>query len=294
MKVIANPIAGRGAGAKLLPSIERALHYLGAEFDVVCTTRPWEGVDLARQAAEAGYETVVAVGGDGLIQEVVNGLMEAAGDDVAGTLGVIPVGSGNDFVKMFNIPLEPVAACRRLMEGGTRLVDVGRVGDRFFHNGLGMGFDALVGIEAQKITWLTGFPMYLFAVLRTLLLTYRTPQVTIEMDDRILSQSVTMIGVGNGRCLGGGFWITPDAEIDDGLFDVAIARGLSRLGILALLPHVMKGTHVDKEPVTMAQARRIVVDSAEPLPVHADGEILYTDATHIEVEILPKRLRVIG
>ncbi|MFQ6057405.1 MAG: diacylglycerol/lipid kinase family protein [Anaerolineae bacterium] len=293
-KIIVNPWAGRGAGEKLLPTIEDTLRRLEVDFDVDRTTRPTEATDLTRRALAAGYETIVAVGGDGLVHEMVNGLFMETGGEVAGTLGIIPIGSGNDFIKMLDIPTDLVAACYNIVQGKTRLVDAGRINDRYFANSVGTGFDALVAIEAQKIRWLTGLPLYLLAVFRTLALTYRTPQATIELDGETISQTITMIAIMNGRCYGGGFWITPDAENDDGLFDLAIARGLSRPGILRLLPEVMRGTHTDKEPVTMARARRVVIHLAEPLPVHADGEIIYTEARHLELEVLPRRLRVIG
>lgn len=293
-KLIVNPVAGRGAGEKALPIVRNTLQRLDVEFDVACTTRCGEATILAQEALAEGYDVLVAVGGDGLAHEIANGMLMETGGEVVGTLGIIPIGSGNDFVKMLDVPTDLVAACYHLIEGKTRLVDVGRINDRYLVNSMGTGFDALVSIEAQKIKWLTGLPLYLLAVFRTLALTYRTPQATIELDGETISQTITMIAVMNGRCYGGGFWITPDAENDDGLFDLAIARGLGRLEILRLLPDVMKGTHTDKEPVTMARARRVVIHLAEPLPVHADGEILYTDARHLELEVLPGKLRVIG
>jgi len=293
-KLIVNPVAGRGAGEKALPIVRDTLQRLGVEFDITCTTRPAEAMILAREAMAEGYDVLVALGGDGLAHEIVNGMLMETEGEAVGTLGIIPIGSGNDFVKMLDVPTDLVAACYHLVEGKTRLVDVGRINDHYLVNSMGTGFDALVSIEAQKIGWLTGLPLYLLAVFRTLALTYRTPQATIELDGETISQTITLIAVMNGRCYGGGFWITPDAENDDGLFDLAIARGLGRLEILRLLPDVMKGTHTDKEPVTMARARRVVIHLAEPLPVHADGEILYTDARHLELEVLPRKLRVIG
>jgi YegS/Rv2252/BmrU family lipid kinase len=309
MQVILNPYAKRGATAERKAEILRALRDQGLEFDLVETTEPGAGVRLARQAAEAGYTSIVVVGGDGTLHEVVNGLLLAGvgPDDV--TLGVVPVGSGNDFSKMLDLPAEDVVtAGTRIARGHTRLVDVGRVNrlvsgnrvvyslgeerPRYFINAIGIGFDALVALETQKITWLTGLPLYLVAVIRTLTLRYRTPHMDILLDGEKISQRTTLVAIGNGRCQGGGFWLTPDAEIDDGQFDLAIARQLTRLGILRLLPDVMQGTHVDKEPVTMARARHVTIDTAYPLPVQADGEMLATRATHLEVEVLPRRLRM--
>jgi YegS/Rv2252/BmrU family lipid kinase len=308
-KVIFNPIAGRGLVAQLKPTIIETLQRFELEFDATETTDRGDGVRLAREAVEAGYRSVIAVGGDGMVHEIVNGLMHAGigPDDVV--LGVIPAGSGNDFVKMLDLPGEDIAtACLRISRGETRVVDVGRINEmvsggrpvfsasagrpRYFANMLGIGFTGLVAVESQKIDWLTGLPLYLVALIRTLALTYRTPQIEIDLDGNLISQRTTEVAVANGRCQGSGFWMTPDAEVDDGWFDLAIARGLSRVGILRLIPDLMRGTHVDKEPVTMARARHVTIDSAYPLPVQADGEILASRVTHIELEIVPQKLRV--
>jgi len=309
MLVILNPYARRGTAAELKPRVLEGLRTHGLEFDLVETSGPGDAVRLAREACDAGYTTIVAVGGDGTIHETVNGLQQAGmgPDDV--TLGIVPTGSGNDFVKMLNLPSDdPMVACERIARGRTRIVDIGLVktliaqdgphipsgegSSRYFVNALGIGFDALVALETYKITWLTGLPLYLIAVIRALALRYLTPHMDIDLDGHRISQSTTLVAIGNGRCQAGGFWLTPDAEVDDGQFDLAIARQLSRLGILRLLPEAMQGTHVDKEPVTMARARHVAIRTASPLPVQADGEILATAATYLEAEVVPRRLRV--
>ncbi|MFQ5592552.1 MAG: diacylglycerol/lipid kinase family protein [Anaerolineae bacterium] len=304
-----NPIAGRGLAARLEPTVVETLRRYDVEFDAVATTDRGDGVRLARDAVETGYHSIIAVGGDGIVHEVVNGILHAGAgpDDV--TLGILPAGSGNDFVKMLDLPGEDIAtACLRIGRGQTRVVDVGRINEMmsggrpvysesagrpgYFANMLGIGFTGLVAIESQKIDWLTGLPLYLVALIRTLALTYQTPQMEMNLDGNLISQRTTEVAIANGRCQGGGFWMTPDAEVDDGWFDLAIARGLSRVGIMQLIPDLMRGTHVDKEPVTMARARRVTINSAHPLPVQADGEILASRATYLDLEILPQKLRV--
>lgn len=308
---IFNPNAGRGLATRLKPTITDTLQRYDVDFDVVETNDRREGIRLAYEAVQDGYRQIIAVGGDGIVHEIVNGVMqtEAAPDDVI--LGVIPAGSGNDFVKMLDMPAADVAtACKRIARGHTRMVDVGRINEMtsagravysikdgrpgYYHNMLGIGFTALAAFESERIDWLTGVPLYLVAAIRTLALTYRTPHMDIDLDGNLLSQRTTEVAVGNGRCQGGGFWITPDAEIDDGWFDLAIARGLSRVGILRLLPDVMQGTHINNEPITMARARYVTIDTAYPLPVQADGEILASRVNHIEVEVLPQRLCVVA
>lgn len=311
IQVILNPHARRGAAAELKPRVLQALRTHGLECDLVETRSPGDAVRLAREACDAGYTTIVVVGGDGTVHEAVNGIQQAGAgpEDVA--LGIVPAGSGNDFIKVLDLPPDdPTVACERIARGRTRVVDIGHLKSlvtqdgarsptqearpRYFVNALGIGFDALVALETYKITWLTGLPLYLIAVIRALALRYDTPHMDIELDGRRISQSTTLVAIGNGRCQAGGFWLTPDAEVDDGLFDLAIARRLSRLGILRLLPEAMQGTHVDKEPVTMARARCVAIRTASPLPVQADGEILATAATYLEAEVVPRRLRVLA
>lgn len=306
---IVNPTAGRGLAGRLKPTIVETLRRYDVDFDAVETARRGEGARLAHQAVEAGYSSIIAVGGDGIVHEIVNGILQAGAtpDDV--TLSIIPAGSGNDFVKMLDLPAEDIAtACRRISRGQTRLVDVGRINtliseDRavfsiednapgYFINMLGIGFTALAAHESEKIDWLTGLPLYLVAAIRTLALNYRTPHMDIDLDGNLISQRNTEVAVSNGRCQGGGFWLTPDAEVDDGWFDIAIARGLSRVGILRLIPDVMQGTHTENEPVTMGRARYVTIDTTYPLPVQADGEILASSTTHMVLEILPQTLRV--
>jgi len=293
-RLIYNPTAGRGRAKGLLPEIQRALQAVEIETEVAQTGAPGDAQALARQAAQEAVALVIAVGGDGTLQEIANGLVDGSPNGAPPVLGLIPAGTGNDFLKTLGVPNDWRAACDVIARNQSRPIDVGRINGRVFVNNVGVGFDAQVGIEAQKVKGLRGQAVYMAALARTLLLSYRTPQVTIQCDDETFTQSITMLNIGNGRCSGGGFWLTPQAELGDGLLDVCVIRGLSKPQILALVPHVMKGTHVSKEPVQMKRTRRITVTSPEPLPVHADGEILYTDAQRLEVEVLPGRLNMLG
>ena len=309
--VILNPVSGNGHAGKLWPQIENALRSGGLVFDVARTTAPRTGVALAEQAKQNGFETLIAVGGDGTTNEVANGMLRASGGTATGILGVIPVGSGNDFTKMLAGPPRPGSSAppdwhtyvKQILAAATRWVDVGRVNadhpapgfdatGHYYLNGLDTGFGALVAMHAHEIPLLQGFPMYLAAVFKTLL-KYSVPHVKITVDQSTLEQTSTMIAVSNGRCIGGGFWIAPTALNDDGLLDVMIARGLGRIGILSLLPKVMKGTHPGDSRVAFRQGVRVTLESPDPLVIETDGEIPFVDAHRIEIELLPKRLRVI-
>jgi diacylglycerol kinase (ATP) len=157
---------------------------------------------------------------------------------------------------------------------------------------VGIGFDGVVTQEALKVKRLRGLALYLPVVLKTVFLSFTAPQVTIQYDGHEARLKALMICVANGPREGGSFFVAPHAQPDDGLFDLCIAGEVGRLAMLGLIPHFMKGTHVDREPVTMARARRVVVSSPDDLIAHADGEILCTAGHRLAFEILPRRLRV--
>ena len=300
-KIIVNPVAGRGAGEQAISQVEHVLRGYGLDFDLVRTERPWHAADLAQEAVAVGYDSVVAVGGDGTANEVLNGLMRAkqAGAGIC-AMGVLCVGRGNDFAYGVGIPTDLEAGCQALAQGHRRTIDVGRVvgglypEGRYFGNGIGIGFDAVVGFEAVKMTWLHGFPSYLVAVLKTVFLYYKAPLATIEYDGQAVTQPSLMISVMNGQRMGGGFMMAPEGQPDDGLFDLCIAHEVSRARIFGLIPHFLRGTQATQEPIRTERARRVVVTAVEGvLPAHADGETLCTDGRRLELELLPRQVEVI-
>jgi diacylglycerol kinase (ATP) len=301
-KIIVNPIAGRGGGVRAAPQVEALLRGYGLDFDLVRTRQPWQAADLARQAVADGYGCVVAVGGDGTSNEVLNGLMRAKFEGV-GTcaMGILCVGRGNDFAYGVGIPQDLDMACNVLAQGHRRWIDVGWVAGglfpegRFFGNGVGIGFDAVVGFEAVKMTWLHGFASYLVAVLKTVFLYYSAPPTSIEYDGQTITQPSLMISIMNGRRMGGGFLMAPEGKIDDGLFDLCIAAEVSRTRIFGLIPHFLRGTQASQEPIRTGRARIVVVTAlGGALPAHADGETLCTDGQRLEFELLPRQIEVIS
>jgi len=297
IKVILNPAAGRGFGAQAAPDLQRFLRKEGVDFELVFTKKPWHAAELAEEAACEGFETVVAAGGDGTANEVINGLMQAAERGASAAMGILPAGSGSDFAGAIGIPTDLRKACQQLSTGQTRTIDVGRVTvegepSRYFGNVVGVGFDGAVLVETLKIRRLRGLILYLLAVLKTVFLNFEASLTTIEYDDQRMVLPALMVSVANGTREGGGFLIAPQSELDDGFFDLCIARDTSRLMILRLIPRFIKGTHVDHRLVTMARAKSVVVSSEDKLIAHVDGEVLCTDARRIEMELLPERLRV--
>jgi len=305
-KIIVNPTSGRGHGEKSIPQIERMLSEYNLDFDLVRTERPWHAVELAKEAALAGYDVVVAAGGDGTANEVLNGLMQAkqvsesASQREECAMGILCVGRGNDFAYGMGIPADLEASCRALAQNHRRAVDVGKVTGglypegRYFGNGVGIGFDAVVGFEAVKMTHLTGFSSYIVAVLKTVSLYYKAPLAKIEYDGQTITQPFLMISIMNGQRMGGGFFMAPEGKPDDGMFDLCIAREVSRLRLFGLIPHFMQGTQAGQEPITMARTRRVVVTAVEGvLPAHADGETLCIEGQRLEIELLPSQIKMI-
>jgi diacylglycerol kinase (ATP) len=219
-------------------------------------------------------------------------------------MGVIPSGSGNDFAFGLGLPSKPEAAARRLLEGSPRTIDAGYVqGEtpqghraRYYVNGFGIGFDAAVAIESNKVTRMHGFLRYLVAVLRTMLFYYKAPHMAVAIDGRAMEKPILMFSINNSRRVGGGFLLTPDAALDDGWLDLCYADPVSQAMMLRLIPEAMRGTHGRFSCFTLGRARHVTIQADRALPVYADGEIFAhyaDDLRRLEVWVAPGALRVI-
>jgi YegS/Rv2252/BmrU family lipid kinase len=305
-KIILNPYAGRKKAGHLRARIEQAFRQTGIPFDLAETAGAGHAIELARQAKEAGATPIIAAGGDGTVSEVVNGLAQATPPgELVGPIGVLAVGSANDFAAMAGCPLDIATAVQAIVAGHTRQVDLGcatlKTGAttlrRYFDNNVGIGFEAWVTLESYKIRWLRGAPLYILAALRALrqcpapLVQIAWEAANGEVHQR--TQQTLMISVGNSPRTGGGFFLTPEARLDDGLLDIGIAGAVSRLRILRLLPKALRGQHTSDPAFTLVRSRKLAVDMADPLPVHLDGEVVMQNAEHITIAVLPGRLAVI-
>ncbi|MDZ4718500.1 MAG: diacylglycerol kinase family lipid kinase [Roseiflexaceae bacterium] len=298
--IILNPWAGRGAAGERRRDIEWALARAGLSYDLWTTHARGGATELAWQGVNRGYPRVVAVGGDGTINEVVNGIKGAEAESgQRAQLGIIPFGTGSDFVKIldgFQLN-DVVGGIRRIAEVHPRTIDLGsvRIGDnepRFFINALGIGFDAHVAAESLKLTRLRGLAVYLVAILRGLV-TYRAHPMTVEYNAHKIHRRLLFTSIANGRCQAGGFWLTPDALIDDGLFDLCLVDNMRLDEIIRHIPKVMEGTHTHLKQVTMGRTNKIRIECSAPMPVQADGEVLSTDARLIQAEMIPNALEVL-
>jgi diacylglycerol kinase (ATP) len=300
--VIVNPISGRGRAGKLTPTMERILSVSGLDFKLLQSERPWHTAELAETAARRNVDAVIAAGGDGTVNEAINGLMVARLDGFAKTaLGVLSIGTGNDFAASLNLPLELVDAVGAIMNNIRRLVDVGLLkgcgfpDGRYFGNCVGVGFDAAGGVLAEKITWASGLLAYLIAALQNIFIYYKAPTLEIQLDSETIHMPSLLVSIMNGKRIGGGFWTAPNAKPDDGLFDVCIAEEVSRPRMLTLLPHFLRGTQAGQPEIRMKQSRMVNITAAKGvMPIQADGEILDDACKEVVIEILPKHLEVIG
>jgi YegS/Rv2252/BmrU family lipid kinase len=298
--MIFNPAADRGRSYQRAGDLRQLSNELGGA-DWAGTDYPGHAIELAKEAAEKGYATVAALGGDGTVHEVVNGLMQIPGGRRP-RLGVVPIGSGNDFSGGIGIQKDPYEAVRRLYQGGEeKSIDIGRIQDSsgredYFCNVLGIGFDAAINIQSRRISWLHGFPMYLVATLWTILHKYERPLLEIELDGERRSGHYLMLTIGNGTREGGGFKVTPDAQMDDGELDYLLVDAMSRLKMLRLIPEVMNGTHGRFPEAHLGRMKQLRITSDLALPIESDGELYapyQANVREAEVEVHPSALRVV-
>jgi diacylglycerol kinase (ATP) len=298
VKVVMNPWSDQRRAIRQ-KDILQVLQQRYAGMELVLTERPGHGRDLAQAAAEADYDLVAAAGGDGTLHEVVNGLMR--GGNGRTRLGVIPIGTGNDFAFALGISSGDVAAAvDRLYHGQPRFVDLGRVEDdrgqyAYFANNLGIGTDAVVVIRSEAITRLHGFLLYIVAVMQTIAFYYRSLGLEIRFDDEEVKQDALLLALGIGPRHGGGFLLTPSANQSDDLIDSCLARPMSRLNMLQLVIRSMKGKHVASPRVVMRQNRQIQVKSNMPLPIHIDGEMFaypQDDVRQLRINSVPAAVQV--
>ena len=300
--VVYNSIARQGQAASFLPRVESLLHEEGFAYRLQVSAYPGHAVQIARQAAEGGAAMVIAAGGDGTVQEVVNGLMQARLDGGRRpVLGVLPVGRGNDFAFSLAIPQGLSAAVRVLSRGRVRTVDLGHLAGgnypkgRYFVNGVGMGFDAVVDFEAAKIKWLKGAASYLLAVIRTAFLYAKAPVYEIEIDGESRTAPFLLVSVMNGRRLAGSFYMAPEGNPADGLLDLCLAGQVKQAAILPLAARFLNGTQGQHPAVSTTRARKVSIRAVTgTIPAHADGEVICTAGQQLSIKLLPAALAVVA
>ena len=301
-KLIINPQSGKGAALEKIPIVEQFLTDAGIDFEVTLTEDIDHARELAVQACKGDFHAIVAMGGDGTINEVLNGMMAVKlSSGRIPLLGVLPVGRGNDFVYGVNIPADLEEACRILLKEETFLMDVGKVtgGDyprgRFFGNGIGIGFDTIVGMEAAGFKKVRGALAYILGAARTLFKFPEPPEMEISFNSEVISRKPTQISIMNGKRMGGVFFMAPASSSQDGVFDMLITEHLSRGDTMKLISMITKGTGCQHPRVICRKSETVSIKSPQGRIVcHADGETICTDGHELQVECLPAQIRIIS
>ncbi|MCL2699814.1 MAG: diacylglycerol kinase family lipid kinase [Defluviitaleaceae bacterium] len=282
---IVNPIAGKGRAQARTEEINA---HMTGDFRVVMTTAPKHAKELAEQAVREGAKTVVAVGGDGTIQEVVSGL---AGSDCA--FGVIPSGSGNDFVKSVDIDETlPTAGHLDIIRGGNiRAIDLVKINDSCFANIGSIGIDAQIVVVADKLKKIFGKAAYVMAALWCTMTKGATP-MSIKVDDALYERKFTLVAVCNGWNYGGGFKIAPSAKNDDGQLTLCMIDGMSKPAMTVLFPRVIKGTHVTLKQVSFMDCKKAEINFEGTQLINLDGNLNHMTGP-LKFEIMPTALNVL-
>jgi diacylglycerol kinase (ATP) len=296
---LVNPNADSGRAWRTVSDLRPLVEEFGGA-DWAGSVYPTHATVLAHEAAKAGYQLVIAAGGDGTVHEVINGLMKVP-SEVRPRLGIVPLGSGNDFAHSEGIRSNPAEAIKQVFTGKPKRIDLGvfeldHRQPEYFDNTFGMGFDATVTIRTHRLNHIHGFMMYLVAVLQTIALNHEAPQMHIVTDGEEWDEETIMMVACNGPREGGGFAVAPSANTSDGKLDYASICHVSRLMMLRLVPEVMKGTHGRFKQVRLGQFRRLELRSEKPLNIHADGEVIAgfgTDVRNVSVEVVPGALEII-
>jgi YegS/Rv2252/BmrU family lipid kinase len=299
--VIVNPNAGNGKGKKDWEHISSYLKNSGLKWSAEFSEKKGHAIIMSQEAITAGYRKMLCIGGDGTLNEIVNGAFSqkiCSSKDI--TLGLIPVGTGNDWGRMFGIPLNYEKAINIIKEGKTILHDIGRVnyfngsekGERYFINIAGLGFESVVvkRTNIQKDKGKSGKAIYFYNLLMSLI-SYKNTKAEIVIDGKKSEANIFSLNVGNGRYCGGGMRQTPFAVPDDGLLDVTVIKGMGRIEIILNLKILYDGTILKHPKVDGYKCRNVAVSSDSVLYVEADGESL--GHTPAEFSIVPSSINIV-
>jgi len=287
-KLIINKAARRGKTRSTILRTIQAFRKKGVLFDVEYTKGPRDAGRIAKEAL-GDFDVIIAVGGDGTVNEVVQGMVHTDKP-----LGIIPAGTGNDLIKSLGIPKRISKAIDVIFRGKTNVIDLGRMNETYFANGLGIGLDATVNMETRNVKhckW--GLALYFMAFLRTVR-TYSSVHLKIRMNGKTLDRDALLLSVGNGTTVGGGFRLTPHAKLDDGLLDITIIDPLPLSALFWHLPKVFTGGICKTRFTTTATTDHVLVESSQALPIHIDGEAAYLDEKTYSIAVIPRALTVIG
>ena len=304
--VILNPYANHHQAVCKSGSVESAFARSGLDFDIVATRSRGHAKQIA--SAASGYDAVVAAGGDGTVNEVVNGLLSVTSNGPTRPLGIIPLGTGNDFSDMAELPRELPEAVETISRGKTRQVDAGivsysiqdengsasaRWGSRYFDNSCGVAMEPAVALEVERMTRLSGNLRYVVGVLRGFL-KLKAWQMQIHWDGGCIESPTLLLSVANTPRTGGVFNVAPNARLDDGLFDVVFAPDMPKLEVLSILPRLFGGSHVNHPKIKTLRTTRLWIRSDPGTPLHVDGELVTDSAAIADYQLLPGKITLLS
>lgn len=285
---IVNPVAGGGRAKELVPLIKEIMDKHKKDYVITLTTKPKEAIELVERNANI-YDTIVAVGGDGTVNEVARGLINVG----KGTLGIVPGGTGNDMAKSLNIDMDPREALELLCNGTIKPIDIGKINGHKFLNIASVGFDAEVVFNNVNIKKkIKSGISYAISVVYTLI-NFKNKKVEIEIDGKTIKDNIILMAVGNGKYYGGGMKILPMAKVDDGFFHICIVSKARKTKLLFLFPTIFKGNHIKyNKYVQIYKSKNIKVKSEEKIMLNIDGEII-PNINEIEFSMEEIKLNVI-
>ncbi|MFZ0544291.1 MAG: diacylglycerol kinase family protein [Candidatus Promineifilaceae bacterium] len=296
-KIILNPYANRWGAKKRVTAVEEALRAADLDFDMVLIPEPHQGTRLAFESVEAGYDIVIAAGGDGTVNEVVNGLIQAAGNGPTIPFGILPIGTGNDFNDMAHLPRNLSEAARAFAAGKTRQIDAGQVTFdgkiHYFDNNCAAAMEPLVTIENERLVKLSGNIRYIVALVKALA-KLKAWDMKITWEGGGYEGPTYLLSICNSPRTGGLFPMAPDASLSDGLFDFVLAPEISKLTVLVVLARLFRGTHIHHKKVTYGRTPNLTIVSKPGSPIHADGEVLTEAASEIRYDILPGKITLLS
>jgi diacylglycerol kinase (ATP) len=286
IQFIINPSAGHGNYKQIIHDIETIFSGSGFCYDIAMPSYQGEATLLAREFA-SNHDIVVAVGGDGTINEVLNGLI---GTDTI--FGIIPAGTGNGIAREFGLPFNPKEACKTILSGHIKWMDVGNADGRYFMGFAGTGFDAMIARFAGELRGpFRGIWVYFYAGLM-LFHRYKPQLLRIKIDSELVEVRPLIVAIANTKRYGGRALIAPDATPDDGLFDVCVIRSMGTLSLIRHLPKLFNGKHVNLSYVKIYKGENVTIQADEPIPFHIDGESM-DGYRSIQFTIVPKAIKLL-
>jgi len=298
--IILNPAAGKGKAAKQFPKIDHFFRTNWKNYVIMMTNGPGDALNMARDLPIGENDVIVAAGGDGTCNEIINGLLMRKLENPP-IFGVLPIGRGNDFSDTPGIPRDIDKALQMLVNAKTRRLDAGFVkggffpDGRYFINGIGIGFDTKVGFEAAKMKIKSGIT-YVIGALKTVIRYEPSPVLHIKFDDKEVTLPAVLVSVVNGKRMGGSFYMGPEAELDDGLLDICyVEHQKSRIDLLKIISHYTKGTQKQCKGVFFNKGVKFHLTALEGgMAAHCDGETICYEGKELEITCIPGALRLIG